>query len=505
MLGRAKFLLAAIGLALLAACQDVQQPFSPDGGAALRIEGLTLTLSDGAARLFVGDTLRLGVAAANPAARGTPDLGRVSWASSDDAVATVDADGLVHALAPGQALVTATHANGRWADTLRLTVTYPEEARALWVNRFEFSTAASIATIMERAAAANFNIVYFQARGQGDAYYRSELEPCAVGLCGSLGNGMPSWDPLEVAVREARKHGLEIHAWVNAFTGWASPTTNTANYCALLRESRNGAPNHMLIDHPEWQMVSSAGVQFTCLNSTAYEYAYVSPGIPAVRTHLARVAADIARRYDVDGIHLDRVRYPSPYLSYDAPSLAAFGRRPTAFNEPAWNQWRRDAVGAAVRELADSVRAAKPRAVISAAVWGIYQDRWGWNSSHGYDQYLQDPRAWAAGGYLDVAVPMTYYNTHNTYCGFADWACVLDDHLAGYADTGRDMYIAISPAQPASKTNDHVVGQIELGRQKGAKGFAFYSYNAMNSRNLWPVLAEGPFREPAAVPHMSWK
>ncbi len=63
---------------------------------------------------------------------------------------------------------------------------------------------------MERAALAHFNVIYFQVRGAADALYRSNIEPCAVVLCGHLG-GTPSWDPLEVAVREAHARGIELH------------------------------------------------------------------------------------------------------------------------------------------------------------------------------------------------------------------------------------------------------------------------------------------------------
>jgi uncharacterized lipoprotein YddW (UPF0748 family) len=54
------------------------------------------------------------------------------------------------------------------------------EARALWVSRFEYSTAASIAAIMADARRANFNIVYLQVRGVADALYRSDVEPCSI-------------------------------------------------------------------------------------------------------------------------------------------------------------------------------------------------------------------------------------------------------------------------------------------------------------------------------------
>jgi uncharacterized lipoprotein YddW (UPF0748 family) len=82
------------------------------------------------------------------------------------------------------------------------SVTQPgAEARALWVTRFDYDSEAKIARIMETAARSHFNIIYFQVRATADAYYRSNIEPCAALLCGHLG-GTPSYDPLEVAVRE---------------------------------------------------------------------------------------------------------------------------------------------------------------------------------------------------------------------------------------------------------------------------------------------------------------
>jgi uncharacterized lipoprotein YddW (UPF0748 family) len=120
------------------------------------------------------------------------------------------------------------------------------EARAVWVNRFEYNSPADVREIVQRVAAANFNVIYFQVRGQGDAYYRSALEPCAIRLCGRLGNGSPPFDPLQIAIDEAHARGIQLHAWVNALPGWASPRQNNAAFCSLLVESRPGSPRHML-------------------------------------------------------------------------------------------------------------------------------------------------------------------------------------------------------------------------------------------------------------------
>jgi uncharacterized lipoprotein YddW (UPF0748 family) len=394
------------------------------------------------------------------------------------------------------ALVAACSSGGRPTGP-RLPEPPPEpatEARALWVSRFEFDSPAKVELIMQRAAAANFNIVYFQARGAADAIYRSELEPCATVLCGRLG-GTPTWDPLEVAVRAAHEHGLELHAWLNALTGLGS---GGAAQCATLVEPLPGNPRHVLLEHPDWAMVDDAGVRQACPN--AEEYVWLSPGIPAVRTQLARVAADVTRRYAVDGIHLDRIRYPGTRWSYDPTSLATFGRLPS--DDPAgWAQLRRDLVSLTVRETFDSVRAIRGDVALSVAAWGIYEDRWNWRSSRGFAQYFQDPHAWAAGGYLDVAVPMTYYEIAAQRCGFADWACLLDDHLAAYRAAGRHLYIGV----PANKGAAEVIAQINLGRTKGVDGFSVYSYSSAAAAGLFDQLPATVFTRKATVPAMSWR
>lgn len=501
------------GLVVIAAMSCADDPIAPDASPGARFD-ITPVASASLDTLWLGETVQLSFTLANPAGRDLPHTKKSTWSSTNPAVASVDSTGFVTSVDTGRTLVIAEH-KGR-ADTVLIVVRYPPEARALWVNRFEFSSNPTlgpgvIRTIMDRAARANLNIVYWQVRGQGDAFYYSNLEPCAVSLCGALGRGFPSWDPLAVAIQEAHARGIELHAWINAFPGWGSPNPPSASFCALLRPSTGGAPNHMLIANPNWAMVSSTGVRMTCANSSAAEYAYVSPGIAGARQHLAAVAADIARRYDVDGIHLDRIRYPGTSWSYDSESLAGlaaqYGRAPThPINDSQWMTFRQQQVNAAVQQVFQAITAVKPRIVLSAAVWPIYNRfKWGWPSSSGLTQYLQDPRAWVAGGYLDVAAPMTYFNINATYCSYTlnnpDWACLLDDHMGGIDAAGRHTYIAVA----ANRTTAEIARQITHGRSKGVKGFAFYSYNTMQSGNRWTQLGDGQFNWKASVPLMPWK
>ena len=368
------------------------------------------------------------------------------------------------------------------------------EARALWVTRFDYDSESKIARIMEIAARAHFNIIYFQARAASDAYYRSDIEPCAALLCGKLG-GTPAYDPLEVAVREGHRRGLQVHAYLNALTGRAA---GIEGQCKPMPEPDPGNPRHVLLDHPEWVMSDRTGRKLPCPNSE--EYVWLSPSFPEVRTQLARVAADIARRYDVDGIHLDRIRYPGDAWSWDSASRAEFGKNPSLY--PAdWKAYRTSLVSRMVRETYDSVNAAKPQLVLSAAVWGIYYDKWHWKTLAGKTDLMQDYRAWAKEGYMDILVPMTYSRI-KARCARIDWGCMLDEHIQGdERETGRQMYIGID----ASKGAREIVNQIRLARSRGVTGMAIFSFTDANNSNVWPLLERGVFSERAEIPEMPWK
>ena len=368
------------------------------------------------------------------------------------------------------------------------------EARALWVTRFDYDSEAKIARIMETAARAHFNIIYFQARAASDAYYRSTIEPCAALLCGKLG-GTPAYDPLEVAVREGHRRGLQVHAYLNALTGRAA---GIEGQCKPMPEPDPGNPRHVLLDHPEWIMSDRTGRKLPCPNSE--EYVWLSPSFPEVRTQLARVVADIARRYDVDGIHLDRIRYPGDAWSWDAASRAEFGKNPSSY--PAeWKAYRTGLVSRMVRETYDSLTAVKPGLVLSAAVWGIYYDKWHWKTLAGKTDLMQDYRAWAKDGYMDILVPMTYSRIKD-HCARIDWGCMLEEHIQGdERDTGRQMYIGID----ASKGAREIVNQIRLARSRGVTGMAIFSFTDADNSRVWPLLEKGVFAERVEVPVMPWK
>ena len=143
----------------------------------------------------------------------------------------------------------------------------------------------------------------------------------------------------------------------------------------------------------------------------------------------------------------------------------------------------------------------KPGLVFSAAVWGVYTDAWNWKTLAGKTDLMQDGRAWAKDGYMDVLVPMTYSRIKE-HCARIDWGCMLEEQLQGSErETGRQMYIGID----ASKGAREVVNQIRMARMRGATGVAVFSYSALDGSRAWPLLASTVFSEPASIPPMPWK
>ena len=406
-----------------------------------------------------------------------------------------------------------------------VTVTNPVEARALWITRFEYTTASAvdftkIATIMQKAASANFNVVYFQVRTSGDALYYSDIEPCSPRMCGTLGGPRPSRDPLDVALTEAAKHGIQVHAWINAYTGFISGSSAACNQYV------NSTPMNWLRANPSWSVSTknfSTGVITRQVDNclTSAEYMYVSPGVPGVRARVAQVSADIARRYGpkgLKGIHLDRIRYPSNQVSYDPATQEAFrsemGAFPTSNAQASWLNFRRTLVNRGVKEVHDSLQLVDPSMVLSAAVFPGYKREGAmatWSAQWSHSDLFQDPQAWAEGGYLDVELPMNYPATATStswtvkprYCDPLDWACVMDDHIRRIERTaGRQVYVGVG----AIKGWDEVKRQLDLAHDRAATGVSVYSFSQVDAiPNGWAQLAAGPFKHKATVPAMAWK
>jgi uncharacterized lipoprotein YddW (UPF0748 family) len=140
--------------------------------------------------------------------------------------------------------------------------------------------------MLDRAVALRLNAVILQVRPAADALYPSPYEPWSEYLTGRMGRApSPYYDPLEFAVNEAHRRGLELHAWFNPYRA-RHPSAKSPP-----------SADHISRTHPE--LVKKYGSML-----------WMDPGEPAVRDQTVRVVLDVVQRYDIDGVHIDDYFYP---------------------------------------------------------------------------------------------------------------------------------------------------------------------------------------------------
>lgn len=125
-----------------------------------------------------------------------------------------------------------------------------KRVRAIWVTRWDYKTPADVRKIIANCAAMRFNVILFQVRGNGTVFYPSDIEPWAWELTSetpATTGKDPKWDPLKIAVSEAHRRGLELHAYVNVFSAWHSKKFPPRDSGQLWWE------------HPDWFMCDAAG------------------------------------------------------------------------------------------------------------------------------------------------------------------------------------------------------------------------------------------------------
>jgi len=362
------------------------------------------------------------------------------------------------------------------------------EARALWVPRWSYKTKADVQTIVNKAASANFNILLFQVRGNGDSYYSSVYEPWADRLTGTLGR-YPGWDPLQVAIDQAHSAGLELHAYVNVYPSWLGVTP-----------PKRTTPRHMYqrfntLYRNEW-------VQWDRNRNPMglnQHYLSANPAHPAVVEHVVAVCRDIVLNYDVDGLHLDYVRYSGPHFSYDPVSEQ--GWREAGMSDR--GDWQRAQVTELVSRIHDEVLPLRPGVALSAAVWPIYKDRWQWvtygsTTYEGYGGFFQDSRGWLKMGKMDAIAPMLYGTAVK---GSRErFETLVQDFMS--ESYGRHVYAGIH-ADYASFSE--IQARIQMARRAGCQGQAIFAYSVVEGKGYWDEFRRGPYAQPAEVPAMPWK
>lgn len=320
---------------------------------------------------------------------------------------------------------------------------------------------------------ANFNTVLFQTRLRGDVIYPSIYETFAESLAGKTGRN-PGYDPLKFAIEECHKRGMEIHAWMVCI-----PAGNDRQVKLLGKQSVVKKKPTMCIHFKRaW---------------------YLDPGNPETAKYLAAIAKEITMNYDIDGIHLDYIRYPENAENFpDGKTFRKYGKGKTI------SQWRRDNITSIVREIYNDVKLIKSWVKVSSSPVGKYDDtrRYsskGWNA---YNAVYQDAKLWLKTGIHDAIFPMMYFRDNHFYPFALDWE---ENKHGRFVVPGLGIYFLKQKAHEWDI--NEIMRQIYFTRRNGLDGQAFFrnEFLMKNTCGLTDSLKCRFYTYPAAVPPMVWQ
>ena len=310
--------------------------------------------------------------------------------------------------------------------------------------------------ILDKYQKANINTVLLQARVRAATIYPSDIEPwdqCITGVEGRApGYG---YDPLGFAVEECHKRGMEIHAWIATIPVGAK---NSLGCRTLMKKG------------------------FRIRNFSTGSY--LDPADPSVAPYLASICGEIVRKYDVDGINLDYIRYPDgwPRPSYrdgDTPDQ------------------RRSNITAIVRAIHDEVKAIKPWVKMSCSPIGKHADlsRYSSKNFNAHDRVSQEAQEWMRLGLMDQLYPMQYFRGDNYYPFVADW---VENAYKREIVTGLGTYF-LDPRE-GNWTLGDLTRQMYVSRDLGVGHAHFRSYFlTANKQGVYDF--EKQFNATLSLPH----
>lgn len=444
------------------------------------------------------------------------------------------------------AAVAVIPALGSW----RLRASEPE-VRALWVDSFNpgLRRPADVDALVARMKRGNLNTLIAQVRRNAQSLYANSIE-------GWIENYVPpqGFDPLRDLLDKAHAEGIEVHAWVNVgpvYTG--HPLIATASWpcrvpCAadhVFNRHGWGQPDEeywLTKTHPSFAAGTDPVFPGERLSSGQW---WLDLGHPAAAQRTLDVLLHLVRQYDVDGLHLDFIRYPEMPIArppggglsfstgYNPVSVrrfnAAHGRALGTLPDPwdaTWSQWRRDQVHAFVRRLYLETMSLRPRATLSAALITFFRgpnpvEPRTFQQTEAYYRVFQDWSGWMREGILDCSIPMVYKSQHlaSHREQFDEWT--------EFAKTAQHDRHTVMGLGAFMNSLENTIVQIGAARAPAAndarsRGVNLFSYNATNETiagvplrvqdELFRALGEdgayavdAPFATSTTVPEMNWK
>jgi uncharacterized lipoprotein YddW (UPF0748 family) len=346
------------------------------------------------------------------------------------------------------------------------------EIRAVWVTPWDLDTPEKCDKVIQIMKAGHQNQILAEVRYRSDAMYLPNREICKYPnpdpRCYLVKNS--SFDPLSYLIAKAKPENIEVHAWLVIM---AASTINT----------RLQPTTHLYYQHPEWFTWGPNGRMREAEGNMGI---FIDPGIPQVQEYIVNMIQDIVVNYpQLDGIHLDYIRYPGRQYGKNPTSLEIYHKETDEDTPVAWQNWRREQVSHLVERIYAEIKSLAPQMALSAAVIANY--------SEAYNDYGQDWKQWLDGGYIDrvylmaytvndlkmdklLSLTQSFNHKDRTVIGLRCWA-----------DSGTYPIIKI-------------LTKLFLVRNYEFAGSALFSFQSLNHNGYWNELIASYFKEDENIP-----
>lgn len=456
-------------------------------GASITIDGSTLTatidertaifgaeqaLADADARIAAGIESCL----VFPADR-AQEASTTAAATLDEARAAAEAGDKAGAVD----LANAAKATAELA-AYRTAESRPAEGRATWV-RPEETTPAAIEATLDRIDEAGFNVVFLESIYQGYTIYPSDAA-AAAGVAPQRPN-MVGFDPLQVWIDGAHARGIELHSWIHTF---------------FVGSDQTGGIGPVLTAHPEWAALQRKDVGKGLGPSIAEPgYYFLDAANPGARDYVTSLLDELVTDYDVDGVHLDYIRYPVSqpwetagysYSDYSRQAFAAdhgvdpYTLTPDDAAWKTWTDWRVENVTSFVGEVRELQQEKAPEVALSAAVFADPAD--------GIGKKFQNWADWVDRGFVDLLTGMSFGTSGTS---------VAHDTEVMRERVGENQYLYTATYGPfRGSTPATVLEQIRAVTDAGSDGVGLFAWNQLSAGQA-EALTEGAHRVDAIAPH----
>ncbi|MGQ9455939.1 MAG: glycoside hydrolase family 10 protein [Armatimonadota bacterium] len=353
------------------------------------------------------------------------------------------------------------------------------EIRGIWLDAGSIpKQPGAIRHLISKYRRANINVIFPEVICRGYAVYPSNLLPRDPRFASSP-------DPLPTLIKEAHKAGIEVHAWAWVFRAGYS-------------KDKGG----ILTAHPEWIELGSNGLDLSPNGGF-----WISPASKDARQYLAECIEELVTRYELDGLHLDYIRYedetkvPYGYSRYsqelfkhqyctDAPKESASSDWIHIYE---WRKFRERLINTFVQEIALRVRRIKTHVKLSSAVVP--------DLDIARKNYMQNWVHWIDNKWLDFVVPMAYDSDNEHF------RRVL---LKLKAAAGKKTLLAAGIGSFTLRSENQFEAQIGITREVGTCGQVLFAAAYIKDHHIdrlasgaYSLPARLPFREPMqAVKHL---